>query len=90
MSDKLQQIYKQLTDADNRSIAEWEARINNFMRGPVGIEESLGFTQQRISILGASYVELLKHLDTLEARVADLQETVERLRRANPLPRSIL
>lgn len=57
-----------LIEADNQAIADWEARENNWMRGPPSLEERLSFVEFRRSMLAGAIGAILSELIAREER----------------------
>ena len=60
------EIREKLVEADSQAIAEWEARENNWLQGPVSIEERIAFIEYRRSMLGGAISAILNELIALE------------------------
>ena len=58
----LKEIRDKLVEADSQAIAEWEARENNYLQGPVGIEERIAFIEYRRSMLSGAILAILNEL----------------------------
>lgn len=64
-------IRDKLIEMDNQAIADWEARANDWMRGPPGIEERLSFVEYRRSVLAGGVGAILSELIAREERDAE-------------------
>jgi hypothetical protein len=53
---ELQEAYMK---ADNEAVEQWDQRLNNMWKGPVGIEEVLQFTQRRLMLTSAALNQVI-------------------------------
>lgn len=65
-----------LIEAENQAIADWEARANDWMRGPPSIEARLSFMDFRRQILAGVIAEILNELIAWEDRDAHAERRV--------------
>lgn len=59
---KFREIREAIAAADNQAIEDFEERANNFMRGPVSLEEQLSFIEHRRWLLAGAVGLILAEL----------------------------